>query len=44
MEAIKIVLGMEGLLMGRLLFISADDMTFREIKVERNPDCGVCRP
>jgi molybdopterin/thiamine biosynthesis adenylyltransferase len=44
MEAIKIVLGMEGLLTGRLLFISASDMTFREIKVEKNPDCGVCKP
>ena len=43
MEAIKIVLGMEGLLTGRLLFISASDMTFREIKVERNPDCRVCK-
>jgi molybdopterin-synthase adenylyltransferase len=43
MEAIKIVLGMEGLLTGRLLFISANDMKFREIKVERNPDCGVCK-
>jgi molybdopterin/thiamine biosynthesis adenylyltransferase len=42
-EAIKIILGMEGLLTGRLLFISASDMTFREIKVERNPDCGVCK-
>lgn len=43
MEAIKIVLGMEGLLTGKLLFISAVDMSFREIKVERNPDCGVCK-
>ena len=43
MEAIKIVLGMEGLLTGRLLFISASDMTFREIKVEKNPQCGVCK-
>jgi adenylyltransferase/sulfurtransferase len=43
MEAMKIVLGMEGLLTGRLLFISAVDMTFRELKVERNPDCGACK-
>jgi molybdopterin-synthase adenylyltransferase len=43
MEAIKIVLEMEGLLAGRLLFISASDMTFREIKVEKNSDCGVCK-
>ncbi len=42
MEAIKIILGMEGLLAGRLLFISAVDMSFREIKVERNPDCIIC--
>jgi adenylyltransferase/sulfurtransferase len=42
MEAIKIILGMEGLLTGRLLFVSAVDMSFREIKVERNPDCTVC--
>lgn len=42
MEAIKIILGIEGLLTGRLLFISVADMSFREIKVERNPDCTVC--
>jgi len=42
MEAVKILLGMEGLLAGRLLFISVADMSFREIKVERNPDCMIC--
>ena len=42
LEAIKIILNLGGLLMGRLLFLSAVDMTFREIKVERNLECPAC--
>jgi molybdopterin/thiamine biosynthesis adenylyltransferase len=41
-ETIKIILGINGLLTGRLLSISASDMTFREIKVVKNPECMVC--
>ncbi|MDM8549832.1 HesA/MoeB/ThiF family protein [Desulfobacterales bacterium HSG2] len=42
LEAIKIILGMGGGLKGRLLYIKAADMSFREIRLERNPDCHVC--
>jgi molybdopterin/thiamine biosynthesis adenylyltransferase len=42
-EAIKLILGMDGLLAGRLLSFCAGDMTFREFKVNRDPDCAVCR-
>jgi molybdopterin/thiamine biosynthesis adenylyltransferase len=31
------------LLKGRLLSFSGIDMTFREIKAERNPDCIICK-
>jgi molybdopterin/thiamine biosynthesis adenylyltransferase len=43
MEALKIILGMKGLLKGRLLYFSGVEMSFREIKIEKNPDCTVCR-
>lgn len=42
MEALKIILGMEGLLTGRLLFVTAIDMVFREVKIGKNPDCVMC--
>ncbi len=42
LEAVKVILGMEGTLKGRLLYIQTADMRFREIKVERNPECKVC--
>lgn len=41
-EAIKVILGMEGTLKGRLLYFSGVDMVFKEIKIERNPECPVC--
>ncbi len=41
-EAIKILLGIKGLLTGRLLFFSGFDMTFREYKITANPQCRVC--
>ena len=44
LEAIKIILGMGGLLKHKLLFIRGIDMTFKEIQLERNPDCRVCSP
>ncbi len=43
-EAIKIILGMEGLLAGRLLSFCGYDMTFREFKIAKNPKCPVCMP
>ncbi len=42
MEALKIILGIKGLLTGRLLYFSGVEMTFREIKLEKNPECGIC--
>jgi molybdopterin/thiamine biosynthesis adenylyltransferase len=41
-EAEKIILGLGGLLAGRLLCFCGNDMTFREFKILRNPECPVC--
>ncbi|MCS7136173.1 MAG: HesA/MoeB/ThiF family protein [Nitrososphaerota archaeon] len=41
-EAIKIVLGIGKLCVGRLLVYDALEMKFHEIKVERNPECSSC--
>jgi adenylyltransferase/sulfurtransferase len=41
-ETLKLILGLEGLLAGRLLCFCGLDMTFREFKVNRNPSCPVC--
>jgi len=41
-EALKIILGIGNLLTGRLLFISAIDMVFKEITIGKNPDCVTC--
>jgi adenylyltransferase/sulfurtransferase len=42
LEAIKVLLGIGEPLIGRLLMIDTLDMTFRTLKVQRNPDCPVC--
>lgn len=42
-ETIKLVLGMKGLLKGRLLHIRGGDMTFKEINIDKNPDCPTCK-
>jgi molybdopterin-synthase adenylyltransferase len=41
-ETVKIILGLEGLLTGRLLCFGGYDMTFREFKISRNPNCLIC--
>ncbi len=41
-EAIKMILGLDGLLVNRLLCFCGYDLTFREFKISRNPDCPVC--
>jgi len=41
-EAVKIIVGLEGLLTGRLLCFCGIDMTFREFQIKRDPDCPVC--
>ncbi|MDD2239380.1 MAG: molybdopterin-synthase adenylyltransferase MoeB [Kiritimatiellae bacterium] len=41
-EAIKYLLGIGDLLTGRLLTYNATSLTFREIRIQRNPKCPVC--
>ncbi len=41
-EAIKFLLGLGDLLVGRLLVYDALKMTFREVLISRDPDCAVC--
>jgi molybdopterin/thiamine biosynthesis adenylyltransferase/rhodanese-related sulfurtransferase len=41
-EAIKYIIGIGELLTGRLLMLDALKMKFRELKIEKNPDCPVC--
>lgn len=41
-EAIKYFLGKGDLLIGRLLQVSVLDMTFRELKIQRDKECPVC--
>ncbi|MDR3201146.1 MAG: molybdopterin-synthase adenylyltransferase MoeB [Spirochaetales bacterium] len=41
-EALKYLLGMDGLLTGQLLTYNALSMEFRKIKLADNPDCQVC--
>jgi molybdopterin-synthase adenylyltransferase len=42
LEAIKLILGIGGLLTNKLLVFNGMDMTFRNIEMEKNPDCPVC--
>jgi len=41
-EAIKLILGIGETLVGRLLVYDAMRMTFRELRVPKDPDCPVC--
>ena len=41
-EAVKIILGFQTPLAGRLLCFCGMDMTFREFKIKKDPDCPVC--
>src|ERR1700726_2843159 len=41
-EAVKLILGIGDLLVGRLLLYDALAMRFRELKLRRNPECPVC--
>lgn len=41
-EAIKLITGIGETLVGRLMLYDALDMSFRELKLRRNPDCPVC--
>ena len=41
-EAIKLIIGKGQPLIGRLLLYNALDMKFREVKLQKDPDCPVC--
>ena len=41
-EAIKLILGAEGILLNRLLLFDAWKMKFRELKLRKNPSCPMC--
>jgi sulfur-carrier protein adenylyltransferase/sulfurtransferase len=41
-ELLKLALGQGASLLGRLLLFNALDMTFRELKLRRDPQCPVC--
>ncbi len=41
-EAIKLIIGAGEPLVGRLLMIDTLDMSFRTLKIKRNPECPVC--
>jgi len=41
-EAIKMIVGIGRTLVGRLLVYDALQMTFRELKLKKDPDCPVC--
>jgi sulfur-carrier protein adenylyltransferase/sulfurtransferase len=43
-ETIDLILGKGRPLIGRLLLFDALDMTFKELKLRKNPDCSVCGP
>jgi adenylyltransferase/sulfurtransferase len=42
MEAIKIITGIGKPLVGRLLFIDGEEMTFETVDVTKNIHCSVC--
>jgi sulfur-carrier protein adenylyltransferase/sulfurtransferase len=44
METIKLILGKGEPLVGRLLLFDALGMTFRELKLRKNPHCAICGP
>jgi adenylyltransferase/sulfurtransferase len=41
-EAVKLLVGQGETLVGRLLLYHALSMSFRELKLQKNPDCPVC--
>jgi molybdopterin/thiamine biosynthesis adenylyltransferase/rhodanese-related sulfurtransferase len=41
-EAIKLILGVGEPLIGRLLLVDALTMSFRQLKLRKNPECPVC--
>jgi molybdopterin/thiamine biosynthesis adenylyltransferase/rhodanese-related sulfurtransferase len=43
-ETVKLILGTGSPLIGRLLLYDALEMSFREMKVRKNPKCPICGP
>jgi len=43
-EAIKLLAGIGEPLVGRLMIYDALEMTYRQVKVRKDPDCAVCGP
>jgi adenylyltransferase/sulfurtransferase len=43
-EAVKLILGKGNPLIGRLLLYDALDMSFREMKIRKDPKCPICGP
>jgi molybdopterin/thiamine biosynthesis adenylyltransferase len=43
-EAVKLLLNLGTPLSGRLLTYDALEMTFRQFKIRRDPDCSACGP
>ena len=41
-EALKILVGYGDPLVGRLLMFDAQQTTFRQLKLRRDPDCATC--
>ena len=41
-ETIKLILGKGDLLLGRLLLFNALEMSFRSLKLRKDPDCPIC--
>jgi len=44
LEAIKLILGNGRPLIGRLLLFDAQAMSFRELKLQKDPNCPICGP
>jgi adenylyltransferase/sulfurtransferase len=44
LEAIKLIVGIGEPLIGRLLLFDARKLQFRELRLEKDPDCPVCGP
>jgi sulfur-carrier protein adenylyltransferase/sulfurtransferase len=43
-EAVKLILGIGNPLIGRLLLFNALKMQFRELKLQKDPNCPICGP
>ena len=42
LEALKIILGIDGCLLGRVLLFNGLNLSFSEINIEKNKNCKTC--